>query len=43
MTIPAAYSRRGRAGWYVGHLRPGMSTEYDGLGTWVGVLVPAPG
>jgi hypothetical protein len=47
MTIPATYSHRGHAGWYVGHLRPGMSTEYDGLGTWFGVpvpvLVPAPG
>jgi hypothetical protein len=35
MTIPDVYARRGRAGWYVGHLQPGMSTTYDGLGTWV--------
>lgn len=42
LTIPAAYSRRGHAGWYIGHLRPGMSAWYDGLATWR-TDEPAPG
>lgn len=41
MSIPTGYSRRGHAGWYVGHLQPGMSTAYDGLGTWLAVALPA--
>lgn len=39
MVIPPEYTRRGLAGWYVGHLEPGMSTTYDGLGTWLALLI----
>ncbi|WP_151082696.1 hypothetical protein [Nocardioides cynanchi] len=42
MTIPAEYTWRGHAGWYVGHLRPGLGTSYDGLRTWFS-LVPTLG
>jgi hypothetical protein len=39
MVIPSEYTRRGRAGWYVGHLQPGMSTTYDELGTWFALIL----
>ena len=32
--VPKDYVYSGQAGWYVGHIPPNGSTEYNGLATW---------
>ena len=34
LTIPAAYSTPGYAGWYIGHIQPSNDAEYNGMETW---------